>query len=160
MLIRRTGRKLANLRLFVCKCVICTDVTHLPYAGFNHHMLPHLSFPFVHRIYDHNCLGSSYAIDFFPTCQVSVVRFYVSCLLLLSSPLLSSPLLFSPLLSCPLLLLFSSFATAILEAPCSLSDLNHDPRRTVLYVGLNHAYPRPVFPAGRQPRPPCLVFAA
>jgi hypothetical protein len=29
-------------------------------------------------------------ITFFPTCQVRVVRFYVSCLLLLSSPLLSS----------------------------------------------------------------------
>ena len=138
MLIRRTGRKLANLRLFVCKYVICTDVTHLPYAGFNHHMLPHLSFPFVHRIYDHNCLGSSYAIDFFPTCQVSVVRFYVSCLLLLSSPLLSSRLLSSSLLSSPVLFSSSSrpsrprslkhrvlcrTSTTTLDAQCYMSDL-------------------------------------
>ena len=57
----------------------------------------------------------------FPTCQVRVVRFYVSCLLLL---LLSS----------------SSCSTATLDAQCSLSDLNHD-------------HPRPVFPAGPQPRP-------
>ena len=95
---------------------------------------------------------------FFPTCQVRVVRFYVSCLLL-SSPLLSSPLLSSALL---LLLL-----------------LHCDPRRTVFSVGpqprpstpsvpcrtstttipaqlslpdLNHDHPRPVFPAGPQPR--------
>ena len=60
----------------------------------------------------------------FPTCQVRVVRFYVSCLLLSSSPLLSS----------------SSCSTATLDAQCSLSDLNHD-------------HPRPVFPAGPQPRP-------
>ena len=55
---------------------------------------------------------------FFPTCQVRVVRFYVSCLLLSSS----------------------SCSTAALDAQCSLSDLNHD-------------HPRPVFPAGPQPRP-------
>ena len=55
---------------------------------------------------------------FFPTCQVRVVRFYVSCLLLSSS----------------------SCSTATLDAQCSLSDLNHD-------------HPRPVFPAGPQPRP-------
>ena len=54
----------------------------------------------------------------FPTCQVRVVRFYVSCLLLR--------------LLC--LLLFSS---------SPLSDLNHDHRY----------HPRPVFPAGPQPRP-------
>ena len=54
----------------------------------------------------------------FPTCQVRVVRFYVSCLLLSSS----------------------SCSTATLDAQCSLSDLNHD-------------HPRPVFPAGPQPRP-------
>ena len=51
-----------------------------------------------------------------------------------SPPLLSSsPLLLSspPLLSC---------STATLDAQCSLSDLNHD-------------HPRPVFPAGPQPRP-------
>ena len=76
-------------------------------------------------------LGGSYSgfasYWFFPTCQVRVVRFYVSCLLLSSSPLL-------------LLLL-----------------LNRDPRRTVFSVGpqprpstpdLNREYPRQVFPAG------------
>ena len=61
---------------------------------------------------------------FFRTCQVRVVRFYVSCLLLSSPPLLSS----------------SSCSTATLDAQCSLSDLNHD-------------HPCPVFPAGPQPRP-------
>ena len=71
---------------------------------------------------------------FFPTCQVRVVRFYVSCLLL-SSPLLSS----------------SSCSTAI-HAQCALPDLNHD-------------HPRPVFPAGPQPRPstpsvPCRTSTA
>ena len=75
--------------------------------------------------------------SFFPTCQVRVVRFYVSCLLLLSSPrLLSSPLLSS-----------SSCSTATLDAQWSLSDLNHD-------------HPRPVFPAGPQPRPSRPVFPA
>ena len=37
-------------------------------------------------------------------------------------------------------LLSSSCSTATLDAQCSLSDLNHD-------------HPRPVFPAGPQPRP-------
>ena len=111
---------------------------------------------------------------FFPTCQVRVVRFYVSCLplLLLSSPLLSSPLLSSPLLSSPLLSSSSS--------SCSLPDLNHDHPRPVCPAGpqprpsmlsvpcrtsttsihaqrslpdLNHDQPRPVFPAGPQHRP-------
>ena len=65
------------------------------------------------------CLtGTGICLLFFPTCQVRVVRFYVSCLLLSSS----------------------SCSTATLDAQCSLSDLNHD-------------HPRPVFPAGPQPRP-------
>ena len=76
---------------------------------------------------------------FFPTCQVRVVRFYVSCLLLLSS----SPLL----VSSPPLLSSSSCSTATLDAQWSLSDLNHD-------------HPRPVFPAGPQPRPSPPVFPA
>ena len=59
---------------------------------------------------------------FFPTCQVRVVRFYVSCLLLSSSPLL-------------------------------LLLLNRDPRCTVFSVGPQLDHPRPVFPAGPQPRP-------
>ena len=75
-------------------------------------------------------------LDFFPTCQVRVVRFYVSCLVLLL--LLSSP----PPLVVLLLSLSSSSScsTATRDPQCSLSDLNHD-------------HPRPVFPAGPQPRP-------
>ena len=107
---------------------------------------------------------------FFHTCQVRVVRFYVSCfllvllvlvlllllpllvllLLLLSSLLLSSPRLLS---SSPLLLLPAGLqprpstpsvpcrtSTTTITAQCSLPDLNRE-------------YPRPVFPAGPQPRP-------
>ena len=72
----------------------------------------------------------------FPTCQVRVVRLYVSCLVLLL--LLSSP----PPLVVLLLSLSSSSScsTATRDPQCSLSDLNHD-------------HPRPVFPAGPQPRP-------
>ena len=92
----------------------------------------------------------------FPTCQVRVVRFYVSCLVLL---LLSSP---PPLVVLLVLLLncdsrstvFSvgpqprpstpsvpcRTSTTTIHAQCSLPDLNHD-------------HPRPVFPAGPQPRP-------
>ena len=90
-----------------------------------------------------NCL-------FVPTCQVRVVRFYVSCfllvllvllllvlfllLLLLSSPLFSSPrlLVSSPPAPC-------RTSTTTIHAQCALPDLNHD-------------HPRPVFPAGPQPR--------
>ena len=101
---------------------------------------------------------------FFPTCQVRVVRFYVSCLLLLSSPLLSS----SPLLVSSPLLLSSPPApcrtsTTTIHAQCALPDLNHDHHRPVSPAGpqprvsppsvLNHDHPRPVFPAGPQPRP-------
>ena len=73
----------------------------------------------------------------FPTCQVRVVRFYVSSLVLLL--LLSSP---PPLVVLLLLSLssLSSCSTATRDPQCSLSDLNHD-------------HPRPVFPAGPQPRP-------
>ena len=103
--------------------------------------------------------------SFFPTCQVRVVRFYVSCLLLLLS---SSPLLLSSSCSTATLdhsglcrtstttILLSGLcrtstttitasvpcrtSTAGIPAQCSLPDLNHD-------------HPRPVFPAGPQPRP-------
>ena len=82
--------------------------------------------------WDSNSCNSGY----FPTCQVRVVRFYVSCLVLLL--LLSSP----PPLVVLLLSLSSSSScsTATCDPQCSLSDLNHD-------------HPRPVFPAGPQPRP-------
>ena len=78
--------------------------------------------------------------QFFPTCQVRVVRFYVSCLLLLLS-------------SSPLLLSSSSCSTATLDAQWSLPDLNHDHHRQCSLPDLNHDHPRPVFPAGPQPRP-------
>ena len=84
---------------------------------------------------------------FFPTCQVRVVRFYVSCLLLSSSPLLlllnrdprrtvfsvgPQPRPSTPSVPC-------RTSTTTIPAQCSLPDLNHD-------------HPRPVFPAGPQPR--------
>ena len=85
---------------------------------------------------------------FFPTCQVRVVRFYVSCLLLSSSPLLLLLLnrdprrtVFSvgpqPRPSTPSVP--GRTSTTTIPAQCSLPDLNHD-------------HPRPVFPAGPQPR--------
>ena len=113
-------------------------------------------------------------LPFFPTCQVRVVRFYVSCLLLSSSPLLLLLLNRDP------------------RSQCSLSDLNHDHPRPVFPAGpqprpsppsvpcrtstttihaqcslpdLNREYPRQVFPAGPQPRPstpsvPCRTSTA
>ena len=115
----------------------------------------------------------------FPTCQVRVVRFYVSCfllvllVLLLLLPLLVLlpppplfPLLSSPLLSSsPLLLLPAGLqprpstpsvpcrtSTTTIHAQCSLPDLNRE-------------YPGPVFPAGPEPRPstpsvPCRTSTA
>ena len=94
------------------------------------------------------CIPSLILFDSFPTCQVRVVRFYVSCLLLSSSPFLL-PLLnrdprrtvFSvgpqPRPSTPSVPCRTS--TTTIPAQCSLPDLNHD-------------RPRPVFPAGPQPR--------
>ena len=91
--------------------------------------------------------GSSLKKHFFPTCQVRVVRFYVSCLLLSSSPLLlllnrdprrtvfsvgPQPRPSTPSVPC-------RTSTTTIPAQCSLPDLNHD-------------HPRPVFPAGPQPR--------
>ena len=89
-----------------------------------------------------------YLFIYFPTCQVRVVRFYVSCLLLSSSPLLLLLLnrdprrtVFSvgpqPRPSTPSVPCRTS--TTTIPAQCSLPDLNHD-------------HPRPVFPAGPQPR--------
>ena len=108
-------------------------------------------------------------VVFFPTCQVRVVRFYVSCLLLLSSspPLLSSsPLLLLLLLNrdprsvCPAgpqprpstLSVPCRTSTTTIPAQCSLPDLNRE-------------CPRPVFPAGPLPRPstpsvPCRTSTA
>ena len=93
--------------------------------------------------------GYGKKLEFFPTCQVRVVRFYVSCfllvLVLLLLPLLVLLLLLSSLLlSSPPLLVSSPPApcrtsTTTIHAQCALPDLNHD-------------HPRPVFPAGPQPR--------
>ena len=80
------------------------------------------------------CLtGTGICLLFFPTCQVRVVRFYVSCLLLSSSP----PPPAQPRPSTHSVLCRTS--TTTIHAQCSLPDLNHD-------------HPRPVFPAGPQPR--------
>ena len=105
------------------------------------------------------CSSFCHCFCFFPTCQVRVVRFYLSCLLLLL--LLSSSSRRPPPLVVLLLSLSSSSrcpprppaqlrlaihsvrcrtSTTTIHAQCSLPDLNHD-------------HPRPVFPAGPQPRP-------
>ena len=131
--------------------------------------------------------SASEVARYFPTCQVRVVRFYVSCLLLLSSPLLliSSP---PPPRRPPR----PPRPTATRDPQCSLSDLNHDHPCSVFPAGpqprvsmpsvpcrtstmtihaqcslpdLNHEHPRPVFPAGPQPRPstpsvPCRTSTA
>ena len=128
---------------------------------------------------------------FFPTCQVRVVRFYVSCLLLLSSHLLSSSCLTvtlnhsglfrtsttTILLSVPCRTSTTTItasvpcrtstttitasvpcrtSTAGIPAQCSLPDLNHDQTTTIpaqcSLPDLKHDHPRPVFPAGPQPR--------
>ena len=83
---------------------------------------------------------------FFPTCQVRVVRFYVSCLLrpppascLPPASSSSSPRPPRPTATCDPQRSCRTSTTTI-HAQCSLPDLNHD-------------HPRPVFPAGPQPRP-------
>ena len=98
-------------------------------------------------------------LPYFPTCQVRVVRFYVSCLLL-SSPLLLLLLNRDPRSVCPAgpqprpstLSVPCRTSTTTIPAQCSLPDLNRE-------------YPRPVFPAGPQPRPstpsvPCRTSTA
>ena len=112
--------------------------------------------------------------EFFPTCQVRVVRFYVSCLLLPPPPppppasCLLPPASSSssspprpPCRPCRLVLaqlrpaihsVLCRTSTTTGHAQCSLPDLNHD-------------QPRPVFPAGPQPRPstpsvPCRTSTA
>ena len=137
-----------------------------------------LIFPHLPCLLKQRC-DSSISFSFFPTCQVRVVRFYVSCLLLLPRPAFRFrlPLPLPPSASCLVLLILL---------------LNCDPRRTVFSVGpqprpstpsvpcrtstttihaqcslpdLNREYPRPVFPAGPQPRPstpsvPCRTSTA
>ena len=95
---------------------------------------------------------------FFPTCQVRVVRFYVSCLRPSAPPAFrlacSSSSSSSSSSNCdPRSTLFGAgpqprpsmlsvpcrTSTTTIHAQCSLPDLNHD-------------HPRPVFPPGPQPR--------
>ena len=116
------------------------------------------------------------SICFFPTCQVRVVRFYVSCLLVLLLLLL---LLLLVLLLSSSSSSSSSCSTATRDPQCSLSDLNHDHPRPVFPAGpqprpstpsvpcrtSTTTIPRPVFPAGPQPRPsapsvPCRTSTA
>ena len=107
---------------------------------------------------------------YFPTCQVRVVRFYVSCLL---PPACLPPASFRRLLP-------RSPPLRQLQSTVFLPDLNHDHPRPVFPAGpqprvsmssvpcqtstanihaqcslpdLNRDHPRPVFPAGPQPRP-------
>ena len=109
---------------------------------------------------------SNIVLLLFPTCQVRVVRFYLSCLVLLLLPPPPPPLLLLSLSSssrCPprppaqLRLAIHSVlcrtSTTTIHAQCSLPDLNHDHPRQCALSDLNHDHPRPVFPAGPQPRP-------
>ena len=81
---------------------------------------------------------------YFPTCQVRVVRFYVSCLVLLLL-LLSSP---PPLVVLLVLLLNCDSRSAVFSVgPQPRPSTPSVPCRT------NHDHPRPVFPARPQPRP-------
>ena len=127
---------------------------------------------------------------FFPTCQVRVVRFYVSWL----PPAASCRLLPPPAVSLPPSAAFRLLrtSTTTIHAKCSLPDLNRENPRPVFPAGpqprpstpsvpcrtstatihakcslpdLNRENPRPVFPAGPQPRPstpsvPCQTSTA
>ena len=85
-------------------------------------------------------------VPWFPTCQVRVVRFYVSCLLLLPPP--ASCLLLVLLV---VLVVLVQLRPAIQSVRCRTSTTTiHD---QCSLPDLNHEYPRPVFPAGPQPRP-------
>ena len=103
----------------------------------------------------------------FPTCQVRVVRFYVSCLVLLVLLVLLLLLLLLSLSSsrCPplvvllvLLLNCDSRSTVFSAGPQPRPSTPSVPCRTSTTTShaqcslpdLNHDHPRPVFPAGPQ----------
>ena len=109
----------------------------------------------IHRCFALSALsvhlpGGASSFQFFPTCQVRVVRFYVNSRSFSSSASSSSPDLNyddhsrvfaagpQPRPSTPSVRCRTSTTTS--HAQCSLPDLNHD-------------HPRPVFAAGPQPRP-------
>ena len=97
---------------------------------------------------------------FFPTCQVRVVRFYVSCLPL---PLLLPSAPPAVRLACLLLVLLVQLRSAIHIVRCRTSTTTIHAQRSL--PDLNHDHPRPVFPAGPQPRPsapsvPCRTSTA
>ena len=122
--------------------------------------------PIIKKLWVSEKFGVTPNKKLFPTCQVRVVRFYVSCLLLLPPPA-ASCLVMPP-------------ASSSSSLSSSSSSSNCDPRSTVFSAGpqprpsppsvpcrtstttihaqcslpdLNREYPRPVFPAGPQPRP-------
>ena len=135
---------------------------HINYSSF---ALLYIIFRYWYPILTH--AHSEKQLSYFPTCQVRVVRFYLSCLLLLLLP--------------PLLLLSSSSSLSLSSSSLSSSSSRCPPRLVVLLVppaqlrlaihsvrcrtstttihaqcslpDLNHDHPRPVFPAGPQPRP-------
>ena len=115
-------------------------------------------------------------MSLFPTCQVRVVRFYLSCLVLLVLLLLLLLLLLVVLLVLlvpprppaqlrPSVTVFSvgPQTTTMLSVPCRTSTTTIPAQCSL--PDLNREYPRPVFPAGPQPRPstpsvPCRTSTA
>ena len=108
---------------------------------------------------------------FFPTCQVRLVRFYVSCLLLLVLSSSSFPPPPPPVVSVgpqprPSMLSVpcrTSTTTIHISVPCRTSTMTIHAHCSL--PDLNREYPRPVFPAGPQPRPsppsvPCRTSTA
>ena len=141
----------SNLPLLSASALLCFSSVHI--VGSLTSKLPSIII-YIYVAFFFMIIVLGVAIVFFPTCQVRVFRFYVSCLLLSSSPLLLLLLnrdprrtLFSvgpqPRPSTPSVPCRTS--TTTIPAQCSLPDLNHD-------------HPRPVFPAGPQPRvsTPCV----
>ena len=116
-------------------------------------------FPFVFFL-----VGGEGLNRYFPTCQVRVVRFYVSCRSSFSS---SSSAASGPQPRPATSSVRCRTSTTTSHAQCSLPDLNHDQPRPVFAaepqprpstpnvccLDLNHDQPRPVFAAGPQPRP-------
>ena len=87
---KRFNRRLFQKALVSCQRYSVSWPLSLPVDGIwhSHHSMR------IRRLSDAETKRrNSSRSTYFPTCQVRVVRFYVSALLLLSSPLLASPLL-------------------------------------------------------------------